>query len=599
MFKLIRKPSVLSFTAVPATYATVGMWVWGATVNISGLSTLRLSDGVRLVKGDVISRVEDIVVVDNAVIQYRAWMKPVPARPAVAPKTETIGATGWDAGARSIKVIGVGQSITFKISAVVAAIAGISSVGYEYSYATANYAFLVRPGQYFGLDVIALVSGEERSTVINGIPTQYLSNIDLTIKVTKRSVQFIVNGYVEYEEERSDSEIYFDIYATPYSIADYILVSEIEEAKTSVKIEMPSVKCLIQEERVNSVFSPIQALQMYSGRSRESKVIALLPSMLSKIHDNKYKGKVSGNIVFIKSKILKNISYDIGSVYIQIPSLYSSIRGTAGLSAKITTEIPGVIARLGNKSSSRVNTHLGLYVSSKFEFRSRNVFISMLGVSSFTSITSAVVLVSMDSLAASSNATIMLILELSSIDELELGDDATIGSIVNLLSMERVAVNSSISADLQKEALQYAVNLATGATSKYEGFDFSGFVSVGDQSYAWRNDGLYHIGRGREPIRSLIDFGVTDFGAQGIKRADTAWIGVRTDGEAYLKISTDGSAPLVYKVLDSNNYGMAHLAKGASGRFWGLKLNLEESSYAAVDSVEVRVGLSQRRFNRR
>lgn len=80
--------------------------------------------------------------------------------------------------------------------------------------------------------------------------------------------------------------------------------------------------------------------------------------------------------------------------------------------------------------------------------------------------------------------------------------------------MERVAINNSARAAKQ-EALQYAVNVLTGALTTYQNFGFTQFARVGGETYTIRPDGLYCL-RGDtdngETLRAMIDFGASDYG---------------------------------------------------------------------------------------
>jgi hypothetical protein len=210
----------------------------------------------------------------------------------------------------------------------------------------------------------------------------------------------------------------------------------------------------------------------------------------------------------------------------------------------------------------------------------------------------ALLLLAIDSLdVASSAAELIVVLELTALDELSLGDQATFGQIVELLAREQIMVNSSAFA-AQRQALQYAVNAASGALTTYQGFDFQGYTTGRDATYAWKADGLYRIGAGTdngELVSALLDFGTTDYGNSQIKRSDMAYIGVRTDGQCFLRVQADAGPDRIYRVQGESNVRRAQLAKGVAGRYWSVKLELTDVSFAEVDAIELAIGTTQRR----
>lgn len=210
----------------------------------------------------------------------------------------------------------------------------------------------------------------------------------------------------------------------------------------------------------------------------------------------------------------------------------------------------------------------------------------------------ALVILAVDSLEVSEvEATLVIVVELAAMDGLDVQSEATLGTLVQLLAMEQVAVTSNGVA-AQQEAIQYAVNVATGALSTYQGFDFRGFARTAGGTYAFRADGLYRIGAQTddgELISALLDFGADDLGANTVKHVNQAYIGVRTDGQCFVRVKTDDGRERVYRVRNDQNVRRATLAKGVSGRYWSVQLEIVGASFAEVDSVELLIGATQRR----
>lgn len=210
----------------------------------------------------------------------------------------------------------------------------------------------------------------------------------------------------------------------------------------------------------------------------------------------------------------------------------------------------------------------------------------------------ALLLLAMDSMdVASTEASIVLILELSALDSMGIAESVSLGQLVEMLAMEQVAVNGSAAA-IRQQMIQYAVNAASGALTTYQGFEFQGYAQGRDATYGYRSDGLYRIGAATdngELISTLLDFGAADFGNSSVKRMDMAYLGVRSDGECYVRVQADTGPERIYSVRGEGNVRRAQLAKGVSGRYWSVKLELVDASFAEVDAIELSIGTTQRR----
>lgn len=152
----------------------------------------------------------------------------------------------------------------------------------------------------------------------------------------------------------------------------------------------------------------------------------------------------------------------------------------------------------------------------------------------------------------------------------------------------------------RRDPLQYAVNVATGALTSYQGFDFSSFARIGGQLYGAKADGIYLIaGEGDDgaPISAWIDFGDDDMDESYVKQIDVAWLGLGTDAQCFLRVTADSGRERIYRVQGASTR-RAKLKSGVRGRTWRVVLELVDASYAKLDFVELNVGLTQRRFAR-
>lgn len=147
--------------------------------------------------------------------------------------------------------------------------------------------------------------------------------------------------------------------------------------------------------------------------------------------------------------------------------------------------------------------------------------------------------------------------------------------------------------------LQYATNLQTGAVGRYEGFDFSGFCNVGMVSYGWKSDGLYVIGGDTDqgtPMQAAVDFPAEDLNTGVHKRLTSIYLGLATDGQVFLRMVDDNERQVTYRALPRSNEYRADIQKKASSRYWRLRLELVDPTYATLDTVEWWLNTTGRRL---
>jgi hypothetical protein len=161
---------------------------------------------------------------------------------------------------------------------------------------------------------------------------------------------------------------------------------------------------------------------------------------------------------------------------------------------------------------------------------------------------------------------------------------------------------SDYSSRARNEALQYATNIATGAVTRYSGFGFSSFCRVGTDLWATRADGLYKIGGetdNGELLSYLIDFAADDQGTARTKRLENIFLGISTDGRVYARLKDDFGREQSYRLIQrDSSEARIEPAKGASSRYWQLRLEGEGASYAEIDNIEWVAATGARRTKR-
>lgn len=149
--------------------------------------------------------------------------------------------------------------------------------------------------------------------------------------------------------------------------------------------------------------------------------------------------------------------------------------------------------------------------------------------------------------------------------------------------------------------LQYATNLVTGAASRYEGFAFSGFFNDGLDSYAYDENGVYRIvdgaGDDGEPLSAAIDFAAAGADSSAEKYLTAAYFGIDTDGQVYARVTTQDGREQLYKAIPARGHHRAVTAKGVTARYWQVRLELTDATFADLDSVEWDIPVARRRMH--
>lgn len=141
----------------------------------------------------------------------------------------------------------------------------------------------------------------------------------------------------------------------------------------------------------------------------------------------------------------------------------------------------------------------------------------------------------------------------------------------------------------------FATNLETGATSKYTNFNFnslSGDIGASDT-------GLYSLSGGDGDgvaISSSVESGKIDFGSSTLKRMTDAYLGVTSDGNLKLTVTTEtGAAEYTLTPSTDLETVKANLARGHKGKYWSIKIENVAGSTMNIDSIELLPQMLSRR----
>jgi len=192
---------------------------------------------------------------------------------------------------------------------------------------------------------------------------------------------------------------------------------------------------------------------------------------------------------------------------------------------------------------------------------------------------------------------VVLALDAGLVEYLLPSDDANATLLLTALLESNLQFTDNVNT-VRAAMLQYATNLLTGAVGRYEGFDFAGFTQVGLQTYGWKRDGLYKLGYAEdtgEEIQALIDFAAEDFDSTNRKAVRALFFGADTDGMMYARMVDDNNVERTYRVIPHSDTHRANPAQKPTSRFWRLRLEIVDATFADLDNVEWKVTTTGRR----
>lgn len=204
-----------------------------------------------------------------------------------------------------------------------------------------------------------------------------------------------------------------------------------------------------------------------------------------------------------------------------------------------------------------------------------------------------------DGLEVQPTMSIALLLDGAIFDDVLLGSTATLQAIVSAMIASGVTLRTANRIPAT-ELQQLAFEVATGAATRYDQFEFTQFVTTNEGTFGIKPDGVYKLRTGDDDgveRSALVDFGATAFGTSKIKHIHNMYLGVSGDGDVYVKLSGDGNNYRTYRVLGSTPSRKVRTGRNLTAREWAVGLEWVDSTSIELDSVEfVIAGSSTRRI---
>jgi len=180
-------------------------------------------------------------------------------------------------------------------------------------------------------------------------------------------------------------------------------------------------------------------------------------------------------------------------------------------------------------------------------------------------------------------------------ESLSLADTYAFNVIYGVSLTEALQLTDIIKSNASLTA--YVTNLNTGAVSTYRNFNFNSFAKIGSKYYGAGDDGIFELAGNTDAgtqIAVSVKLGTEDFeipkvmSSDVMKRVDTAYIGVKTDGSVILKVTANGSTniyTLSPTTQTSTHTGRLMLGKGVASRYWDFEITNVAGSDIFLESV--------------
>lgn len=519
----------------------------------------------------------------------------VAGAPGVPARLDFSASIGWNGGARSVKPMPADGYFECRIPQEPSGIViGLSDGSFNHSYGHASHAVVVRT-----TSMAPLSHGVELASAVPLVR-------GAVVRLERRSG--VISAFVDGEHFHTFAvpargQLYADV--TLYGLSDFVADAKFEDFYARVEGVVPAPVGKLGDTSYAGVDGQVPAMTLSALSRMIGGVEGIVPAPVGVMSEGSYCG-ISGRTP------VAQLSARSGPVEAVQTGVLGLVPSMTLFSLALTGTVAGVngwalapVGRIAEGSYAGVDSTWGGH----YALTSWGPYLpdymhdggDLLFAADFSYMTSAVLFIAYDGLDIGDSIDLVMLVSMEAYDYLGIGDKSTLGGVIQFLAMERVAI-SSTARSAQQEALQYAVNVLTGALTTYRNFGFTQFARVGGETYAAKPDGLYRLREGDdngETMTAMIDFGSSDYGTAQGKRISSVYAGVTTDGEVYVRVTPDDGQEVVYRAVGQAPELRAPVAKGMKARHWRLRLELTDATYGDLDNVEIELGVSQRRLSPR
>jgi hypothetical protein len=150
----------------------------------------------------------------------------------------------------------------------------------------------------------------------------------------------------------------------------------------------------------------------------------------------------------------------------------------------------------------------------------------------------------------------------------------------------------------------YAMQMRNSGLTHFSNFAFNSMAKINGAYVLANSSGLYVLGGDLDDtalIAASVRMGLTDMGAEELKRAVAAYVAYQTDGDLTLTVTTDDGETYEYDLEQRPNRDAPHnnrvkLGRGLKGRYWQTGFSNQAGCDFEFDSVDLRTDKLSRRI---
>lgn len=499
-------------------------------------------------------------------LEEQQYMPPIPPVAASKEKTVIDYQLGWNAKARSIVPMSGSGSFQFVVPRdTQGAVVGLSGSPSRSGYSDIAYGFYVSSG------VVKIMESGKEIADLGPYP-----NADLKVSRSNGRIIYDINGTIVRDRPNTDAPLYL-------SAALYVGGDTVEDAElTAISMAyggFPAMQGLAGNVAVNQAVGAFLPMAGESASYPTGSASGSFRAMYGAAADASGYAFSSGEFVPMDGEAE---AFSLVPSYAFCDGVFHEMIGTAQGVMHIIGQASGSFKPMAGLSSNFA------YSESRGEFATMRgyasalegpdqatIFSSIYGDYSLQPVSTAFALIDAD-------FNVSGVFTVTSVATASVDGDIGFSSDYQVAQTLRAAIESWMESNTDtfnivtsRDAWVYHMD-ANGST-RYVGYDFSGFAKVGDSYYGLKPDGLYLLEGSDDdgdPVTARVNFGSRSFGSMNRKSLPFVYVGMASSGKTYLKVIADGQT-YTYAVRDNTEMMKSHryeLGRGLRAVFYEVEL---------------------------
>lgn len=202
-----------------------------------------------------------------------------------------------------------------------------------------------------------------------------------------------------------------------------------------------------------------------------------------------------------------------------------------------------------------------------------------------------------DQVAVSETITPNLLLRVIATDGLGLDDVQVLQAVFSGQLAEAVQISAAYVSP-NGTITTWAINTKTGAVTEYSNYAFNSFARSGFKYLGASSTGLYELNGDDDAgtnIIAVVKSGLAQFGGSRFTAFKAAYLGIRGEGDFYLRLETGRGEFYNYKILSQDmNTTKVQMGKGLRARYFSFQLTSTGQDFD-LESIEFVPLVAQRR----